>query len=63
MQSTCKDTSVQLDYGFILDIFRGLNGVYDIIPWTVSILPGGFRDTFNILSSPVFLVVLGVVIW
>ncbi|XP_020629472.1 transmembrane channel-like protein 7 [Orbicella faveolata] len=42
--------------------FRGLNGVYDIIPWTVSILPGGFRDTFRILSSPVFLVVLGVVI-
>ena len=44
-------------------IFRGLNEVYDIIPWTVSILPTGFRDTFQILSSPVFLVVLGVVIW
>lgn len=42
--------------------FRGLNEVYDIIPWTVSILPGGFRDTFQILSSPVFLVVVGVVI-
>lgn len=44
-------------------IFRGLNEVYDIIPWTVSILPTGFRDTFQILSSPVFLVVLGVVVW
>lgn len=42
--------------------FRGLDEVYDIIPWTISILPGGFRQTFQILSSPVFLVVLGVVI-
>lgn len=42
--------------------FRGLNEVYDIIPWTVSILPAGFRDTFQILGSPVFLVVLGVII-
>jgi len=42
--------------------FRGLNEVYDIIPWTVSILPTGLRSTFQIISSPVFLVVLGVVI-
>ncbi|KAM7443038.1 Transmembrane channel-like [Porites harrisoni] len=42
--------------------FRELNNVYDIVPWTVSILPGGLRSTFGILSSPVFLVVLGVVI-
>lgn len=42
--------------------FRGFNEVYDIIPWTVSILPTGFRDTFQILGSPVFLVVLGVII-
>ncbi|KAJ7386964.1 Transmembrane channel-like [Desmophyllum pertusum] len=42
--------------------FRELNEVYDIIPWTVSVLPSGLRDTFQILSSPVFLVVLGVVV-
>lgn len=42
--------------------FSGFNEVYDIIPWTVSILPTGFRDTFQILGSPVFLVVLGVII-
>ncbi|KAL9981399.1 hypothetical protein ACROYT_G010099 [Oculina patagonica] len=42
--------------------FRGLKEVYDIIPWTVSVLPTAFRNTFQILSSPVFLVVLGVVI-
>ena len=61
--SAYKETSVKLDSDFILEIFRGLNEVYDIIPWTISILPGGFRQTFQILSSPVFLVVLGVVIW
>lgn len=42
--------------------FRGLTNVYDIIPWAVSFLPSVLQNAFDVIHSPVFLVVLVLVV-
>ncbi|XP_029193499.2 transmembrane channel-like protein 5 isoform X3 [Acropora millepora] len=52
----------QIRPSYLYGPFRGLNNVYDIIPWTTSHLPSLLRSAFNVICSPVFLVVLGVIV-